>query len=114
MAGGEKQRHRFKLSRMHWSSTVSVIVLDGSVTQNSLPLITEPYKGISYPVGDLCRRFKKLTGRLPILYIAIRYYKHMVQMASCDLLHAFHNKRLPVFLSMVLSSYCENFYISPY
>ena len=24
--------------------------------------VTEPYKGISYPVGDLCRRFTKLTG----------------------------------------------------
>ena len=37
--------------------------------QNSLPLttnfsqnITEPSKGISYPVGDLCRRLTKLTG----------------------------------------------------
>ena len=37
--------------------------------QNSLPLttncsrnVTEPYKGISYPVGDLCRHFTKLTG----------------------------------------------------
>ena len=37
--------------------------------QNSLPLttnvsqnVTEPSEGISYPVGDLCRRFTKLTG----------------------------------------------------
>ena len=37
--------------------------------QNSLPLtthfsqnVTEQSKGISYPVGDLCRRFTKLTG----------------------------------------------------
>ena len=37
--------------------------------QNSLPLttnfsqnVTEPSKGISYPVGDLCRCFTKLTG----------------------------------------------------
>ena len=37
--------------------------------QNSLPLvtnfsqnITEPSKGISYPVSDLCWRFTKLTG----------------------------------------------------
>ena len=38
-------------------------------SQNSLPLTTnfsqdgtEPSKGISYPIGDLCRRFTKLTG----------------------------------------------------
>ena len=37
--------------------------------ENSLPLttnfsqnVTEPYEGISYPVGDLCRRFTKQTG----------------------------------------------------
>ena len=37
--------------------------------QNCLPLttifsqnVTEPSKGISYPVGDLCRCFTKLTG----------------------------------------------------
>ena len=37
--------------------------------QNSLPLttnvsqkLTQPSKGISYPVGDLCRCFTKLTG----------------------------------------------------
>ena len=37
--------------------------------QNSVPLttnfsqiVTESSKGISYPVGDLCRRFTKLTG----------------------------------------------------
>ena len=37
--------------------------------QNSLPLttnfsqnVTEPSKGISYPAGDLCRCFTKLTG----------------------------------------------------
>ena len=37
--------------------------------QNSLPLttnfpqkLTQPSKGISYPVGDLCRHFTKLTG----------------------------------------------------
>ena len=33
--------------------------------QNSLPLTTnstQPSKGIGYPVGDLCRRFTKLTG----------------------------------------------------
>ena len=36
--------------------------------QNSLPLttnfsqkLTQPFKGISYPVGDLCRRFTKWT-----------------------------------------------------
>ena len=29
---------------------------------------TEPHEGISYPVGDLCRRFTKLT--LPSAYTA--------------------------------------------
>ena len=46
--------------------------LDGGVygrRQNSLPLttnfsqnVTEPSKGISYPVYDLCRCLTKLTG----------------------------------------------------
>ena len=41
--------------------------------QNSLPLttifsqnVTELSKGISYPVGDLCRRLTELTG--PVAY----------------------------------------------
>ena len=45
-----------------------VIVLLGR-RQNSLLLttnlsqnVTQPSKGISYPVGDLCRHFTKLTG----------------------------------------------------
>ena len=40
-----------------------------NVHQNSLPLTTnllqkptQPSEGISYPVSDLCQRFKKLTG----------------------------------------------------
>ena len=33
-----------------------------SLTTNFSQNVTEPFKGISYPVGDLCRRFTKLTG----------------------------------------------------
>ena len=68
--------------------------------QNSLPLttnfsqnVTEPSKGISYPVGDLCRRFTKLTG--PCSYTLHSNPippQQMVQMAFCDLSHTFHKQ----------------------
>ena len=55
--------------------------------QNSLPLtiklsrnVTEPSKGISYPVSDLCQSFTKLTVSVPLDYIVIRYPEQMVQM----------------------------------
>ena len=31
-------------------------------TTNFSQNVTEPYKGINYPLGDLCRRFTRLTG----------------------------------------------------
>ena len=66
--------------------------------QNCLPLttifsqnVTEPSKGITYPGGDLCRHFTKLTG--PCAYtLVIRYPQQMVQMAFCDLSHTFHKQ----------------------
>ena len=67
---------------------------------NSLPLttnfsqnVTEPSKGISYQVSDLCRGFIKLTGRgAYTLYIVIRCPKQMVQISFCDLLHTFYKQ----------------------
>ena len=66
--------------------------------QNSLPPttnfsknVTEPSKGISYPVSDLCQCFTKLTGP-PIHYIVILYPQPMVQMTFCDLSHTFHKQ----------------------
>ena len=53
----------------------SSFLLTTSFSQN----FTEPSKGISYPVGDLCRRFTKLTG--PFAYtlhsnlVVNRWYK---------------------------------------
>ena len=65
--------------------------------QNSLPLttnfsqnVTQPFKGISYPVGDLCRRFTKLTGFSA--YTLHSNLIQMVQMAFCDLSHTFHKQ----------------------
>ena len=53
--------------------------------QNSLPLstnfsqnVTEPYKGISYPVSDLCRRFRKLTW-------SSAYISHVFVMRNFDI-----------------------------
>ena len=55
----------------HKVATFELVMLPGlhGRRQNSLPLTTnfsqnvaEPSKGISYPVGDLCRRFTKLIG----------------------------------------------------
>ena len=65
--------------------------------QNSLPLTTdfsqnvsEPSKGISYLVGELCQRFTKLTGRSAHTLQCSPILQQMVQMAFCDLLHTGH------------------------
>ena len=67
------------------------------ISQNCHPLttnfsqnVTEPSKGISYPVCDLCRRFTKQT--LPSAYTLNSKLipQQMVQMAFCDLSHTFH------------------------
>ena len=67
--------------------------------QNSLPLttnlsqkLTQPSKGISYPVGDHCSDSQNRLCPLPIHYIVIRYPQQMVQMAFCDLLHTYHKQ----------------------
>ena len=53
---------------------------------------TDSSWGISYPDGDLCRSFTKLTGSSVIDYTVIRYPQQMVQMPFCDLLHTFHKQ----------------------
>ena len=66
--------------------------------QNSLPLttnfsqnVTEPSKGISYPVCDLYVS-QNWLGPMSIHYIVIRYPQQMVKMAFCDLSHTFHKQ----------------------
>ena len=80
--------------------------------QYSLPLmtnisqkVTEPYKGIIYPVGDLCRRFTNLTG--PSAYTLLsNLIPPTIQMAYRDILHTFHkqvtNVSLHVFVILLL------------
>ena len=67
--------------------------------QNSLPLttklsqnVTEPSKGISYSVGDLCQRFTKLTGLSAYTLHSNLIPQQMVQMAFCDLSHTIHKR----------------------
>ena len=88
--------------------------------QNSLPLttiflqkLTQPSKGISYPVGDLCRRFTKLTCPLPIHYLVIWYPKQMVQMAFCDLSHTYHKQVTNVSPACFCHPTVGNFDVSP-
>ena len=56
-------------------------------------MVTEPLKGISYLVGDLWRRFTKLTRPSVYILLSNPIPQHMVQMVFCDLLHTF-NKQL--------------------
>ena len=58
----------------------------------SLQNVTEPSKGISNPVGDLCQRLKKLTGPCAYTLHSNPIPQQMVQMAFCDLLHTFHKQ----------------------
>ena len=60
------------------------------LTTNFSQNVTEPSKGISYPVGDLCGHFTKLTG--PRAYTLHSKLQQMVQMAFCDLSHTFHKR----------------------
>ena len=81
------------------------LVVEGSLHehkrrhQNSLPLttnfsqkLTQPFEGISYPVGDLCRRFTKLTQSSAYTLHSNLIPQQMVQMAFCDLSHTFHKQ----------------------
>ena len=81
--------------------------------QNSLPLttnfsqnVTEPSKGISYQVGDVCRHFTKLT--VPYAYALHRYpipptdgTNGLLSLLS----HAF-DKQVTNVSNIFLSSYC--------
>ena len=85
--------------------------------QHSLPLttnfsqkLTQPSKGISYPVGDLCRRFTKRT--LPSA-IVIRFLQQMVQMVFCDLSHTYHKQVTNVSLACCCHPTVGNFDVSP-
>ena len=67
--------------------------------QNSLPLstnfshnVTEPSTGISYPIGDLCQRFTKLTRPCAYTLHSSPIPQQMLQMAFFDLLHTFHKQ----------------------
>ena len=58
----------FVFSTSDCSKDFKLLIQKGR-SQNSLPLttyfsqnVTKPFKGISYPVGDLCQPFTKLTG----------------------------------------------------
>ena len=57
-----------------------------------LKALTQPSKGISYPVNDLCRRFTKQT--LPSAYTlhSNPIPQQMVQMGFCELLHTYHKQ----------------------
>ena len=85
--------------------------------QNSLPLttnfsqkLTQPSKGISYPVGDLCRYFTKWT-----LHSA--YTLHSIPIPSTDgtngLLHTYQKQ----FINVSPACFCHptvvNFDVSP-
>ena len=54
--------------------------------------LTQPSKEISYPVGDLCQHFTKLTGSSAYTLHSNLYPQKMVQMAFCDLSHTFHKQ----------------------
>ena len=54
--------------------------------------VTEPSKGISYLVGDLYRRFTRLTGPSFYTLHSNLIPQQMVQMAFCDLSHTFHKQ----------------------
>ena len=86
---------------------------------NSLPLttnfsqkLTQPSKRISYPIGDLCRRFTKQT--LPSAYTlhSNPIPQHMVQMAFCDLLQHI-TKMLPLFHQHVFVIPLQGILMSP-
>ena len=63
------------------------------LTTNFSQNVTEPSKGISYPVGDLCRHFTKIIGPCPYTLHSNQIYpQQMVQMAFCDLPHTFHKQ----------------------
>ena len=99
--------HSFDVSK-------TAVVIKGRC-QNSLPLttnfsqkLTQPSKGISYPVGDLCGRFTKLT--LPCAYTL-----HGNQIPSTDgtnglLLHTYHKHVSP---ACFCHSIVGNFDVSP-
>ena len=59
------------------------------LTTNFSQNVTEPSKGISYPVGDLCRHFTKLTGPCAYALHSNLIPPTDVQMAFCDLSHTF-------------------------
>ena len=70
--------------------------------------VTEPSKGISYPVGDLRRRFIKVTG-------PCAYTLHSNPIPPTDGTNGFFDtcihfaNRSPIFPNMFLSSYCGEF-----
>ena len=55
------------------------------LTTNVSQKLTQPSEGISYPVGDLCRRFTKRT--LPSAYTL-----HSNPIPPTDLSHTFHKQ----------------------
>ena len=84
--------------------------------QNSLPLttdysqnVTEPSKGINYPVDDLCRPFTKLTG--PCAYTL--HSNPIPSINSTNGLLRLVAYISPMFPSMFLSSFCGEIDVSP-
>ena len=57
------------------------------LTINLSQTLTQPSKGISYPVGDLCRRFTKLT-----LPSALTFHSNPITPKDCYLLHTYHKQ----------------------
>ena len=73
------------------------------LTTNLKKKFIEASKGISYPIGDICRHFTKLTGLSAYTSnTAIRWYKW--PFVTCRI----HLKNsLPMFPGIFFSSYCE-------
>ena len=108
----------------NWHFLKSTCVIRGAplrgdikiLSQNSISLTTnfsqklrQPSKGISYPVGDLCRYFTKQTGPSASTLQVIRYPQQIVQMTFCDLSHTYHKQVTNVSLACFGHSTAGNF-----
>ena len=72
-------------------------------------------KRITYPVGDLCRCFTKLTAPSAYtLHSNLTSPQQMVQMAFCDLSHTFHKMGTTVSPACFCHPSVGNFDVSPY
>ena len=76
----------------------------------------EPSKGISYPVGDLCKRFTKLTWHSASLLDSYPICPRVGTNDPCDLLHTFLKQVTNVFKHVLSSNFFSSFIIkqSPY